>query len=111
MVNNMEQVNLQALQKLCVDRQILWRDHALQRMRERNIKRADIINCICTGEIIEHYPEDYPVPSCLVFGITVSNKYLHVVCSVYNNIACIISAYYPDTIHWESDFKTRKVVK
>lgn len=107
----MEQVNLSELQRLCKERKITWREHALQRMKERNIKRDDVKQCIYTGEIVEHYPEDYPTPSCLILGVSINNKYLHVVCSVFANTTCIITAYYPNTIKWENDFKTRKAVK
>ena len=48
-------------------------------MGERDIKRADVKNCISNGEIIEQYPDDFPNPSCLVFGMTLTNKVLHVV--------------------------------
>jgi hypothetical protein len=38
------------------------------RLRERGIKRADVINCIQSGEIIEQYLDDMPFPSCLILG-------------------------------------------
>ena len=34
------------------------------------------------GEIIEDYPDDFPHPSCLVFGYAVNNKIIHVVVSM-----------------------------
>ena len=40
-------------------------------MQERDISRNDVKNGIATGEIIEEYPEDYPNPSCLIFGYSV----------------------------------------
>lgn len=107
----MNQVNLQEVQRLCLDRKITWREHALHRMKERGIKRDDVKNCLATGEIIEDYPEDYPVASCLVLGMSINNQFLHVVCSIYDGLACIITAYYPNTINWEDDLKTRKAVK
>lgn len=107
----MKQVNLSDLQNLCVERKITWREHALHRMKERGIKREDVKNCIVTGEIIEDYPEDYPVASCLIFGINIGGQPLHVVCSIYEGLACIITAYHPNNIKWENDFKTRKAVQ
>ena len=32
-------------------------------------------------EIIEQYPEDFPFPSCLVFGFSSKNEIIHVVMS------------------------------
>lgn len=34
---------------------------------------------IVNGEIIEEYPNDYPFPSCLILGITIKCRYLHIV--------------------------------
>ena len=58
--------------------------HRLERMQERDISRADVKNGIATGEIIEEYPEDYPNPSCLIFGYTVNNRILHIVAGCDN---------------------------
>ena len=55
--------------KDCVlKRKIKWTAHVAQRIQERDINKHDITRCIVTGEIIEQYPEDYPNPSCLIFG-------------------------------------------
>ncbi|MCL2366577.1 MAG: DUF4258 domain-containing protein [Oscillospiraceae bacterium] len=68
-----------------------------------------MIHAITNGEIIEQYRDDYPYPSCLILGATVSNKqHLHVVCGVSNGRLWIITTYYPDLGKWEADYKTRK---
>ncbi len=87
---------------------IMWTTHCLQRMGERDIKRADVKNCILNGEIIEDYPDDFPNPSCLVFGITLSNRILHVVAGTDGEHLYIITAYYPKEDKFESDMKTRR---
>ncbi|MEG4054235.1 MULTISPECIES: DUF4258 domain-containing protein [unclassified Microcoleus] len=33
------------------------------------------------GEVIEEYPDDKYSPSCLIFGLTIANRPLHVQCS------------------------------
>ena len=48
-------MNLEIYQKLCSESKILWTQHCLQRMQERDISRADVKNGIATGEIIEDY--------------------------------------------------------
>ena len=63
-------MNLEIYQQLCAESKILWTQHCLQRMQERDISRADVKNGIATGEIIEDYPDDFPNPSCLIFGYT-----------------------------------------
>ena len=87
---------------------IVISEHAQNRCRERGIKQKDIRNCIMTGEIIEQYPDDFPFPSCLIFGYTVNNKIIHVVASDEGTMSRIITAYYPDTLKFEDDLRTRR---
>ena len=92
--------------------QIIWTEHLILRLRERNIKRADIVSCIQTGEIIEQYPDDMPFPSCLILGNNTNNSPLHVVCAMNQDLCCcMISAYYPNPDKWEPNNKTRKAGK
>lgn len=60
------------------------------------------------GEIIEEYENDYPYPSCLVYGINLNNEVIHIVCGLNEIELWIITAYYPDNIKWKEDLKTRK---
>ena len=87
-----------------------WYKHALERMQERDITRTDVKNCIMYGEIIEDYPDDFPHPSCLVFGYTVNKKVIHAVISLdtKNDSIGIITVYFPNTDKFENDLKTRK---
>ena len=84
-------MNLDIYQKLCSESKILWTQHCLQRIR------ADVKNGIATGEIIEDYLDDYPNPSCLIFGYNVNGRILHIVAGCDNINIYIITAYYPDT--------------
>ena len=87
---------------------VVWRDHAIQRLRERRITREDVRNAIYDGEIIEDRPDDIPTPCCLILGTNVKGRYLHVICGMLDDMVYIISAYYPDPDRWESDYTTRK---
>lgn len=60
-------------------------------MQERDISRADVKNGIASGEIIEEYPDDYPHPSCLIFGYTVNSRILYIVAGC-DNINLYITA-------------------
>lgn len=82
--------------------------HAQERLRQRGIKAKDVRNCVMTGEIIEQYPDDFPFPSCLIFGKTINGKILHVVASNEGTGSRIITAYFPDNIKFEDDLKTRR---
>lgn len=83
-------------------------EHASARCIQRQITQPDIRNCIMTGEIIEQYPDDFPFPSCLIYGHTVSGDVLHIVASDNGEASKIITAYYPNTAKFESDLKTRR---
>lgn len=90
------------------DDNIIWIKHCLERMGERGIKIADVKNCIKTGEIIEEYPDDFPNPSCLIFGVTTKSIVLHTVVGVDGKNLFIITAYYPTTDKFEEDLKKRR---
>lgn len=96
------------LRVLLENNKILWTTHCLQRMGERNINRNDVKNCIRNGEIIEDYPDDFPTPSCLIFGMTLANKILHVVVGSDENYLYIITVYYPSEDKFESNMKMRR---
>ena len=100
-------MQLKDIQQLYIKHKIKWSTHCLARMQERDISIDDVDNCIKSGEIIEDYPNDFPHPSCLVFGYTVNNNVLHVVGSD-NEYVYIITVYYPNTNKFENDLKTRK---
>ena len=90
---------------------IRWTNHCIVRLFQRNISQEDIENALLNGEIIEEYENDYPYPSCLVYGIDLNNKVLHVVCGTSETELWVITAYYPDNIKWKDDLKTRKEIK
>ena len=87
---------------------IKWSVHCFERMQERDISRADVKNCILNGEIIEDYPNDFPYPSCLIFGYTIKEKVIHVVAGSDGEYVYIITAYFPNKEKFEDDLKTRK---
>ncbi len=102
-------MDMQSVLHLLDTNSILWSAHCLQRMGERDIMRADVINCIRHGEIIEDYPNDYPNPSCLIFGHTLNDRILHTVVGSDGVRLYIITAYFPSEDKFESDMKTRRV--
>ena len=85
--------------------------HGQKRMEERNISLDDVISAIRSGEIIEEYSEDFPFPSCLILGKSVSGRSLHTVVSLDENQIFLITAYFPNSDEWESDMRTRKDAK
>lgn len=104
-------MQIDILQKYCGQSKVKWYKHALERMQERDISREDVKNCIMHGEIIEDYPDDFPHPSCLIFGYTMQNKVIHTVVSLGNEEIGVITAYFPNIIKFENDLKTRRKEK
>ena len=101
-------INIEKLKEYFLKDTILISEHAKNRCRERDIKQKDVKNCVMTGEIIEQYPDDFPFPSCLIFGHAVDNRIIHVVISDEGESGRIITAYIPNTDKFEDDLKTRK---
>lgn len=99
-INNFKEMN--KLEKIAITK------HAKERLEERGIKVDDITHCIDTGEIIKQYEDDKPLPSCLILGKTINNKYMHIVLSRSEDYIYLITAYYPDSTQWNEDLKTRK---
>jgi len=101
-------MDIEKTRKSVTDQKINWQIHALARMLERGISREEVKEAILYGEIIEEYPNDYPLPSCLIFYKDI--KPLHIVLSYdeTNHATYIITAYQPDLNHFETDLKTRR---
>lgn len=66
-------------------------------------KAQNIKSCIMSVEIAEQYPEDFPFPSCLVFGRTADNKIIHAVVSNERECGRIITEYVPNTNKFQDD--------
>lgn len=87
---------------------VVFTGHALERIKQRGLKKRDLLDIIMNGEIIEQYPTDKYYPSCLILYFKINGNPLHLVCSMGNNKVYIITIYEPDLKHWEPDFMTRK---
>ena len=102
----MANIDLNIVCKLCAEGNIVWSKHALDRMEERGINRPLILRAIMQGEIIKQYLDDKPYPSCLIS--CTNDALLHVVLSVSDSKVYIITAYIPDEVIWNPDFKSKK---
>lgn len=88
---------------------IIWNQHALERMLQRDITRSMVIDCLKSHEIIESYSGDYPYPSFLLLGY--SRKIpIHAVVSLNENQMeiYIITVYKPSLSKFYEDYKTRR---
>jgi Domain of unknown function (DUF4258) len=82
--------------------------HATDQSILRGIRVQELREAIDGGEIIEDYPGDKYGSSCLIFGLTTTNRPLHVQCSYPSRpLLKVITLYEPDADLW-IDFRVRK---
>jgi hypothetical protein len=88
---------------------IRWRAHALERMLERAISTRDVAHVLLSGNLVEDYADDEPFPSALLMA-SVAGRPLHVVVAFDSaeGYAYVVTAYEPDTDHFEPDLRTRQ---
>lgn len=88
---------------------LVFRVHAVQRMFQRRISEVEVKQAITSGETIETYPTDKPLPSRLVLGWS-GPRPIHVVAADDRQAqeTIIITVYQPDAGEWEPDFKRRR---
>ena len=83
--------------------------HAITRMAQRSIVTAEVREVLANGQVLEDYPDDRYGPSCLIFGNTLGNRPLHIVCSYPQRpLLKIITVYEPDLTEWLPGFTQRK---
>lgn len=102
-------MNHEQLKDVIQENRIEWSAHALSRMLHKGISRASVKHIIINGEMIENYPDDKPFPSGLFYGPW-EDVILHAVISydAASRKIFVITAYWPDEEHFESDFRTRR---
>lgn len=103
----MEDITPENIQRLWQTNAVYWTEHVGKRLIKRQISPDEVIQALLHGQIIEHYEDDYPFPSCLIFSM-VGTRPLHVVCSIGNGQLFIITAYEPDTVQWDVTFTKRR---
>lgn len=107
-MQNSNGIDIQELRSLCKWRRIRWTAHIIARLIQRNISQDDVVAAIMKGRIIEQYPEDAPVPRCLILGMDTNGIAIHVCCCIYCGDVCMITAYRPDANKWSADFAARR---
>jgi hypothetical protein len=89
--------------------QFEFSQHAVDQSILRRISVGELREAVASAEIIEDYPDDKFGPSCLIFGLTLGKRPLHIQCSYPSRpLIKIITLYEPDPDLW-IDFKVRKV--
>ncbi len=92
----MGKLTINIIKKLIKSGKIRWTNHVMIKLLQRNISQSDIEKAILDGEILEEYENDYPYPSCLIYGMNLKGEVLHVACGSNEEEVWIITAYYPN---------------
>ena len=100
-------VRLNDLRKIFDSERYYYTVHAQEQMALRHVRDLEIREAILgnRAEIIEQYPEDKYSPSCLIYGVTLEERILHV---QVNSQGVVITVYEPDMKRWLEDKKTRR---
>lgn len=74
------------------------------------INSKEVFEAISTGKLLEHYDDDEPYPSCLIFGRTRNDRPIHVVCANYeiDDLTIVVTVYEPNPERWFNYEKRRK---
>ncbi|MEA1911665.1 MAG: DUF4258 domain-containing protein [Spirochaetota bacterium] len=97
------------IEALFTEYNLEYRLHATRRIFQRNITEDEIKLVLKTGNIIEKYDSDFPLPSVLISGKTDSNRPIHLVIGINNpeRILVLVTAYEPDTLIWIDNYSRR----
>ena len=100
---------LEFIQECVAEGRILWTYHVNMRLKKRSVTRQEILDSISDYEIIEEYPDDKYLLSCLIHA-TIEVKVIHVLFAMdlKDRNVRVVTAYEPDPDRWKTDFKTRR---
>jgi hypothetical protein len=104
-----ESLDIEQLRAAAHQGRLEWQRHALERMLEREITRAEVREVSGAGERIKDYPGGWPLPSGLFLG-WVRGRPLRVVAAfdLVNRTVAIITTNEPTLEYFEADFRTRR---
>ncbi len=87
-----------AIDKAVENDSIYWKEHLLQRIKDRGIKLNQILEAFKSYDIITEYSDDKPFPSYLLLGYD-GKVPLHI---------HVITAYIPDQKIWDKDYRRKR---
>lgn len=102
-------MNINELRQAIAADRLRITDHADEEMAADRLRLDEVLQAASVGEIIEDYPTDHPLPSCLVLGFTPEGDPVHSVWAYNENTgrAVLVTVYRPDPKRW-TDWRIRK---
>jgi hypothetical protein len=105
----MKSDTLEFIRSCIAEGKIFWTYHVNMRLQGRYITREHILAAVDTFEIIEDYPDDKYLPSCLVWAKAIEGIiHIHMALDREGNNVRIVTAYRPGADKWTTDFKRRR---
>jgi len=105
----MKPLNTKTMRRALQNGRIEWRKHVLQKLAERGLPQAGVLEVLLAGEKIRDYADDKPFPSALFLGY-IGGRPFHVVaaCDEAREKVFIITAYEPSLEIFEADYRTKR---
>ena len=75
------------------DENLRLTQHAQKEMVEEHISTGDVLEAIAAAQILEYYGRHRRGACCMLHGITVAGRAIHVVCTTDRPILIIITVY------------------
>ena len=86
-------------------------DHGMAELEKDDIFEEEAIVSIVTGVAVEDYPDAWKGPTVLVRQTLKSGRYIHALWGLAkgnDQLAVLITAYFPDPTLWSTDFLVRQ---
>jgi hypothetical protein len=102
---------LRRVQTLVLSGDVRVSDHGYEELRKDAILAGDAIDGITTAVLVEDYRDRHRGPSVLTLQHDASGRPIHVVWAVSideRRPAILVTAYRPDPLLWDSDFRRRR---
>ena len=103
-------MDVDLIRRLAAKEAVAFKKHTFVRMLQRNIRSDEIQQALNQGIIVEEYPKDKPLPSCLILGYTQNKRPLHMVAALdeVKKFLWVITVYEPSLEEWEEGFEKRR---
>ena len=82
--------------------------HAQQEMVEEQISLDEVLEAISQGHILEDYAQHRRGACCLLYGVTRTERAIHVVCTTARPTLIIITVYEPTLPKWVTPTQRRQ---
>ena len=79
---------------------VLVTQHAQREMDEEEITLDEVLEAIANAIVLEDYPQHRRGACCLLYGRTVAQRPLHVVCTYGRSSLIIVTVYEPRPPKW-----------